>query len=138
MVKLRLILFNFFQKCLLPLPSGSPFQIILFPRFSPVFPSSKIKLSVPHNLSRYPGDGFFKVRLFQLTFPYNDDAPTFCLQLSPDFLIPLLVPRDLCHPEFFVGLGDRIILTVFMAMPKAAMHKDDGAVFWKYNVRRTW
>lgn len=138
MVKLHLILFNFFQKCLLPLPSGSPLQEILFPRFSPVFQSSMIKLSVPHNLSRNPVDGFFKVRPLQLTLPDDDDAPAFRLQLPPYLLIPLLVPCDFSYPEFCVSFWDRIILTVFVTMPEAAVHKDDGAVFWKHNVRRTW
>ena len=135
MVKLHLILFNFFQKCLLPLPSGSPLQEILVPRFSPVFQSSMIKLSVPHNLRRNPVDGFFKVRPLQLTLPDDDDAPAFRLQLSPYLLIPLLVPGNLSHPELCVGFRNRIILTVFVAMPEAAMHEDNRPIFGQDDIR---
>ena len=64
---------------------------VLFPRFVSFFLGGSTSLSVPDNLCGYPVDGLFTVRLFQLTLPDNDDAPALRLQLSPDFLIPLLV-----------------------------------------------
>ena len=94
-----------------------------------------IGIPIPDNLVGNSGDGSVEVRLFQLTLPDDDDAPPFRLQLTPDFLVSHLVPRDLSHPEFRVGLGDSIVLTVFMTMPKAAVYKDDGAVFGEDDVR---
>ena len=80
-------------------------------------------------------DGFFQYGLLQLTLPNDDDTPAFSLQLSPDFLIPLLVPGNLGHPELSVGLGDGIILTVFVAMPEAAMYEDNCPILWQHDIR---
>ena len=76
----------------------------------------------------------FKVRLFQLALPDNDDAPSFRLQLTPHLLIPLLVPGNLGHPELRVGFWDCIILTAFVAMPEAAMYKDNCPILWQYDI----
>ena len=127
--------FHLFQEGLFPFLPDSSLLPVFFPRFSPVFLSSKIKLAVPHNLSRYSIDGFFKVRFFQLTLPYNDDAPAFCLQFPPNFLIPLLVPGNLGHPKLGIGFGDRIILTVFVAVPEAPMYENNCVILWENNIR---
>ena len=86
-------------------------------------------IPVPDNFTSYPVDGLFKVRLFQLTLPDNDYAPAFRLQLSPHLLVPLLVPGDFSYPELCVGFGDRIILAVFVAMPKASVYEDNRPMF---------
>ena len=92
-------------------------------------------IPVPDNLLGNTGDGIVKVRFFQLALPDDDYAPAFRLQLTPYFLIPLLVPGNLGHPELSVGLGDCIILTVFVAMPEAAVYKDNRPILWQYDIR---
>ena len=120
-------LFSFFSLFSLP--------AILLPCFFSFFLNSAIGFSVPNNLTGYPVDCIFKICLFQLTLPDNDHDPAFSFQFSPDLLIPLLVPGDLGHPELGVGFGDRIILTVFVAMPKAAVNKDNCPILWQYDIR---
>lgn len=94
-----------------------------------------IDFSVPDNFIGNPLDGFFKVSLFQLALPNDYDAPPFRLQLSPDLLIPFLVPGDFGPPELGVGFGDRIIFTVLVAMPKAAVNKDNCPILWQHDIR---
>ena len=52
-----------------------------------------------------------------------------------DLLVPLPVPCDLRRPEFSVRLGNRVELAVPVAMPEAAMDKDDRAVLGEDDVR---
>jgi len=127
--------FHLFQESLfsfLPLPSLPP---VLLPRFFSFFLNSAIGFSVPNNLTGYPVDCIFKICLFQLTLPDNDHDPAFSFQFSPDLLIPLLVPGNLGHPELGVGFGGRIILTVFVTMPKASVHKNDRTILGQHDIR---
>ena len=128
--------FDLFQERLCSFFPGLPLLPVLFPSFSSFFLGGSICFSVPDNLGRNPGDGIVKVRLFQLALPDDDHAPAFSLQLSPDFLIPLLVPGNLCLPKFGVGLWDSIILTVLVAMPKTAVHEDGRPVFGQNDIWR--
>ena len=73
--------------------------------------------------------------LLQLAFPDDDDEPTFGLQLPPDLLVPLLIAGDFGLPELRVGLGNRVVFAILMAMPETAVDKDDGAVLGKDDVR---
>ena len=81
-------------------------------------------------------DGFLQAALLQLTLPDDDDRPAFCLQLTPGVLVTLPVAGDLGGPEVGVGLGDRVILAVLVAVPEAAVDEDDGAVLGEDDVRR--
>ncbi len=90
---------------------------------------------IPDNLVGNTSDGGVDIRLLQLALPDDDYAPAFSLQLSPDLLIPFLVPCDLGHPELGIGLGDCIILTVLVAMPKTAVHEDNRPELWQYDIR---
>ncbi len=96
-----------------------------------------VSFTILDNLSSNPVEGFIENSFFQLAFPDNDNEPPFCFQLTPYFLIPFLIPHDLDFPELRIGLGNSIVLTSFMAMPKAAMNKNHSAVLGKKNVRFT-
>ena len=91
---------------------------------------SEESLSIAPNIRGNAINGILQYGFLQLALPNDDDIPALRLQLSPDVLIPLLIPRNLSHPEFCVGFGDRIILTVFVAMPKAAVYKDSRPILW--------
>ena len=93
-----------------------------------------VGVSVPDDFRGYTVHGVFEPDLFQFAFPDDDDIPTFCLQLAPDFLVTLLVPGYLGCPEVGVGLGDCIVFAAFVAVPEAAVDKDDGAVLWEDDV----
>ena len=108
---------------------------ILFPNSSSFFLGVSIGFPTPDNLFGDTGNSRVEVRLLQLTLPDNDDAPAFSFQLSPDLLIPLLVPGYLSHPELCVGLGYSIIPTVFVAMPKASVHEDYRPILWQHDIR---
>lgn len=49
----------------------------------------------------------------------------------------MLVAGYLGGPEVSVGLGDRVILATLVAVPEAAVNKNDGAVLGKDDVRGT-
>ena len=81
-------------------------------------------------------NGFLQALLFQFAFPDDDDAPAFCLQLAPGVLVALPVAGYLGCPEVGVGLGNRVILAVLVAVPEAAVDEDDGAVLGEDDVGR--
>lgn len=66
--------------------------------------------------------------VLQFTFPDNYHVPALRLQLTPDYLVSLLIPGNLRCPEISVGLGHRVELAAIVAMPEAAMDEDDSAV----------
>jgi hypothetical protein len=129
--------FHLFQESLFSFFPGLPLLQVLFPSFSSFFLGGSIGFPVPDNLGRNPGDGIVKVRLLQLALPDDDHAPAFSLQLSPDFLVPLLVPGNFGHPKLSVGFGNSIILTVLVAMPEAAMHEDNRSILGQNDIRPT-
>lgn len=94
-----------------------------------------VRIAVSDDFGSYAVHGIFKPALFQFAFPYDDDIPAFGLQLAPDFLVALLIPRHFGCPEFSVGLGDSVVLTPLMAMPEASVDKDNGAVLGENDVR---
>lgn len=120
-------MFSFFS--LLSLPE------IIFSRHFSFLLDSPVGLPVPYDFGSDPSDGLLKIRLFQLTLPNDDNAPAFRLKLTPDLLITFLIPRDFSYPEFGVGIGDHIILTAFVTMPKTAMHENDGPILGKDDIR---
>ena len=50
-----------------------------------------VPFTILDNLGSNPVEGFIENSFFQLAFPDNDNEPAFCFQLTPHFLIPLLV-----------------------------------------------
>ena len=123
-----------FQKCLpfFPFPL---FLSIDLPCLSSVLQGVKIGVSVLTDFTLDPCDGLFQNALLQLTFPDNDNVPSLSLQLTPHFLIPLLISGNLSCPELCVGLWDFVITTALMAMPKAAVNEDGCAVLCEDNIR---
>ena len=67
--------------------------------------------------------------LLQLAFPDDDDEPALGLQLAPNLLVPLLIAGDFCLPELRVGLGDRVVFAILVAVPETAVDEDGYAVF---------
>ena len=92
-------------------------------------------LAVLVDLGGHCRDGFREAAALEFAFPDNDDGPAFSLQLAPGVLVALLVPCYLGGPEVGVGFGDGVVLTVFVAVPEAAVDEDDGAVFGEDDVR---
>lgn len=94
-----------------------------------------VDLPVPDDFGSNPSDGLLKVRFLQLALTNDNDIPTLCLQLAPDFLITFLVPCYLGRPELGIGLGNRIEFAVPVAVPEAAVDEDGGAILGKDDVR---
>ena len=126
--------FHLFQEGLFPFFSLLSLPEIIFTRFFSFLLDSSVGLPVPDDFGSDSSDGLLKVCLLQLTLPNDDNAPAFRLQLAPDFLITLLVSGNLSHPELCVGLGNGIILTVFVAMPEAAMYEDNCPILWQHDI----
>ena len=51
--------------------------------------------------------------------------------------VALAVALNLGLPEAGTGLGKDEVTAAFMAVPEAAVYKDDGAILAKHNVGRT-
>lgn len=66
----------------------------------------------------YTLNGFFQDGFLQLRFPNDDDRPAFCLQLTPDLLVALLVTGDFRLPEFNIGFGSGCVLALLVAVPE--------------------
>ena len=81
----------FLQERLFPFLPFLHLQPISLPGPSSFVQGGAIGLSIPDDLAGDAVNGLGEIRFLQLTLPDNDDAPTLRLQLSPDFLIPLLV-----------------------------------------------
>ncbi len=109
-------------------------QSVCLTGLPPVILSLAKDLSVLPNLHLDTGNGLVQNSLLQLTFPDNDDKPALGLQLAPDLLVSLLVPGHLCCPKVSVGHGDSVVLTALVAVPEAAVNKDDSMVFGEDDV----
>ena len=112
------------------------FLAVGFPGLATLFLGGAMGFSVVEDLGLDAADRCVQDSLFQLTFPYDDDTPSFGFQLPPSLLVALFVPGDFRRPEIDVCLGKRIMLTVFMAMPKTTVNKNNGMVFSQNNIRR--
>ena len=73
--------------------------------------------------------------VLHLAFPDNEDAPALALQGITSQPIALDVASDLLHPETCVGLRSHLSSRAIMAMPEAAMDKDDPAARRKNEIR---
>ena len=81
---------------------------------------------------------FVTLVLFQLAFPDGDAVLSHLCELLLLFSVPLLVASDLLCPIFYVRLRDSIEFASLMAMPKAAIDKDAGAVLAEHEVGMPW
>lgn len=117
-------------------------SLSLLPIGFPGLPS--ILQSLPESLSilaDFLGDAinrFVQNRFLQLALPDDDDRPPLGFQLSPHLLVTFLISCYFRNPEIRVGLGHSVILATLMAVPEAAVDKDDGAVFGENDVGRSW
>ncbi len=127
--------FHLFQERLFSFFPGLPLSPVFLPSFSSLFLGGAIGFPIPDNLVGNTSDGSVNIRLLQLTLPNDNNVPSFRLQLTPYFLIPLLVSCDLGHPKLLIGFRNYIILAVFMAMPEAAMHEDNRPIFGQDDIR---
>ena len=89
---------------------------------------------VLNDFFRHTGDCVLEGCFLELAFPNDYDRPAFGLQFAPDLLVSLLVPGHFCRPEVGVCFGDCVELAGFVAMPEAAVNKDDRAIFRKHNI----
>ncbi len=126
----RILQMDFFRKGLFPLhllPAFFPIKSLGFNSSSPkVF----VGILVLTELGDNRIDGVLKTILLQLAFPYHNDKPSLSLELSPDFLISLLVSGHFRRPEVGVGFGNMTCRAPIMTMPEASMNKNDCVVFW--------
>lgn len=98
--------------------------------FLSVFLSGAKDLTVPVNLSGNGLDGFGEAIALQLTLPNDNYGPAFGLKQAPGLLVAFLISGYLRGPKIGVGFGDGVVLTVFVAVPKAAVNENDCAVLW--------
>ena len=64
----------------------------------------------------------------QLTSPDCDNFPAFCFKRAPVVDITDSVPVNLLRPEKTVGFWEMELAAADVAMPKTAVHKDNGPV----------
>ena len=74
------------------------------------------------------------VILLQFALPYDDCVPAEHSQLDAFLYITFLVSLYLLLPVSGIALGQYEISAVFVAVPEAAVYKDDGPIFVQYNV----
>ena len=78
------------------------------------------------------------MRVFELALPYRDAVPTHLCQLPLLFAVALHVSIYLLPPKIGVGLRKLKIFASFVAVPKAAVDKNAGAVLPQHQVGMTW
>lgn len=64
--------------------------------------------------------------------------PTHAAELEAFGKVALAVALNLGLPEVGAGLGKDKVTAAFMAVPKAAVYEDDGAVLAEHDVGRAW
>ena len=87
---------------------------------------------------RYMVQGVIKASLLQFALPDNENIPSLGFQLAPGVLVALLVACYLGGPKACIGLGDRVIFAILVAVPETAVDEDDRAVLGEDDVRRAW
>lgn len=103
-------------------------------RLAPVIQRKTKGHAIAEDFSFNTADGAGESSLRQFALPDNDDRPSLRLELLPNVLISLLVPCDLCSPKVCIRLWHRIELAVLVAVPEAAVDKDDRAVLGEDDV----
>ena len=96
---------------------------------------------------RYRVQRLFPLRWLQLALPYRDAMPAHLSQFALFFLITLLVPANLRHPELTIGswnLAARGVLNYalcimnyalnIVSMPKAPIHEDACPILSQHQV----
>ena len=96
-----------------------------------------VGIAIPDDFSDHAVHGIFETVFLQFALPGDDDIPAFCLQLTPNLLIALLIAGYLGCPEFSVGFWNMARFTILVTMPEAAVDEDYGAVFGKDDIRGT-
>lgn len=114
--------------------SGSHFLFIGFTRLPSTVLGATKNLTVAKDFCGDASNGVFESSFLKLTLPHDNDIPSFGFQLPPDFLVTRLVAGDLGCPKVRICLGDRVKLTVSVAMPETAVDKDDCSVLGKDNI----
>ena len=97
-----------------------------------------VHLSIGMDFFFNPTDGGLEMLVVQLTFPNYDHGPAFGLKLSPDLLVPFLIPSDLVQPEIGVGLGNNIQLAFLVTVPETPVDENDGVEFGQDNIGGAW
>jgi hypothetical protein len=77
----------------------------------------------------------FQFRRFQLTLPKGNYLPASLLQCSYSFSVVGYVGIYFVQPPVGAGFGYYIIFTSFVAVPEAAVYKDDGLVPGQHYIR---
>lgn len=103
--------------------------------FPSVILSGAEGLAVFVDLGGHCRDGFREPASFEFAFPDNENIPSLCLKLTLSLLVSFLIPCYFGRPEVCVGLGDGIVGTIFVTMPKAAVNKDYSVILRQDNVR---
>jgi hypothetical protein len=70
----------------------------------------------------------------QGAFPNHSDPPSQCCEFPSVALIALRIALELCQPEGPVGCWSCCKSTTGVAMPKAAVDKDNSAMLWKHQI----
>lgn len=73
-----------------------------------------------------------------VAFPDAEHAPALRTQFGFVAGVASRVALNLRPPEVDVGFGEPIVLATLMAVPEAAVDKDDGLVFRQHYVRTAW
>lgn len=73
--------------------------------------------------------------ILRLAFPNRYNAPTQPPKLLFYTFIPFNISTQLLGPELTTCRRDRGPLAFWMLVPKTTVNKDDGAIFWKDNIR---
>ena len=116
-------LFSSFGGALLPVPC-------------PLFFAAPILLTICADFLFHLANSAIKVLICQFAFPYDDYEPSLCLQLPPHILVPFLIPSNLLDPKGGICLGNHIVLTSLVPVPKTPVHKDHCSILWKDNIGR--
>lgn len=114
-----------------------PFPFNLFSYPFPFFFVTNIPKAFLDYLLLHTAYRFVKSFLLQLTFPNDNYRPIPCFKLSPDFLVSLLIPRNLLDPKLGVRLGDGVFLTAFVSVPEASVNEHHRTMLRKYEIGGT-
>ena len=93
-------------------------------------------LPVLIELREQPRQAFLEIgKLTEFTLPDHDHAPAELLKISSVPSVAFDVGSELALPELLPGLRGCGVAAALMAMPEAAMHEHNRAVFRQHDVR---
>ena len=115
-----------------------PFLAVFLTCLTPFFASGLKGFTIADNLCLNMGKSILELGFFKFALPDYDDEPSLGFKLPPRLLITFFVTNNFIGPELGICFWNSVFATSIVAVPEAAVNKNNGAELGEDNIRFAW